>query len=206
MDDRLDLWDYRRRMWEIYRTAREDADPRRGWQRWIEGRDRLFREHSQSPLSADARSRFQGLRYHPYDPAWRFEVPVEAIPGDDVQLTHSGSGATTFTRIGTFALDTPAGSATLTLFWLEGYGGGVFLPFRDLTNGDTSYGGGRYLLDSVKGADLGHSQRRVVVDFNFAYHPSCVHDNRWSCPLAPPENHLRIEVPVGERLPTSTHL
>lgn len=206
MDERLDLWDYRRRMWEIYRRVRGNADPQSGWQHWIEGRDRLFREHPQSPLSEDARSRFQGLPYHPYDPAWRFEVPVEPIPGDDVELTHSGAGSTAFTRIGTLELDTPAGAATVTLFWLDTYGGGVFLPFRDLTNGNTSYGGGRYLLDSAKGADLGHSQGGVTVDFNFSYHPSCVHDSRWSCPLAPPENHLRIEVPVGERLPTSTRL
>jgi uncharacterized protein (DUF1684 family) len=76
----------------------------------------------------------------------------------------------------------------------------VFLPFRDATSGRTTYGGGRYLLDTAKGADLGTAGTRVVLDFNFAYHPSCVHSAQWSCPLAPPENHLPVAIEAGERL------
>jgi hypothetical protein len=64
----------------------------------------------------------------------------------------------------------------------------------------TAEGGGRYLLDTAKGADLGHEGIRVVIDFNYAYHPSCVHDRRWSCPLAPPENTLPVAITAGERL------
>ena len=59
---------------------------------------------------------------------------------------------------------------------------------------------GRYLIDTVKGADLGHDRDEMILDFNYAYHPSCVHDRRWSCPLAPSENWLNIEVRAGERL------
>ena len=77
---------------------------------------------------------------------------------------------------------------------------GVFLPFRDATNGQTTYERGRYLLDTGKGADLGSRDDMVVLDFNFSYHPSCVYDPNWSCPLAPVENHLAIEIPVGEVL------
>ena len=64
-----------------------------------------------------------------------------------------------------------------------------------------TYGGGRYLVDTIKGADLGrHAElATVVVDFNFAYNPSCAYDPGWACPLAPPGNVLRVEVPVGER-------
>jgi uncharacterized protein (DUF1684 family) len=76
----------------------------------------------------------------------------------------------------------------------------VFLPFRDATSGTTSYGGGRYLWDSVKGADLGSADEELVLDFNYAYHPSCVYDPRWSCPLAPRDNWLGIPVEAGERL------
>ena len=89
---------------------------------------------------------------------------------------------------------------SLTLFWLDEYGGGIFLPFRDRTNGSESYGGGRYLLDGAKGADLGSGADSITLDFNFAYHPSCVHDSQWSCPLAPPQNHLDVAVRGGERL------
>ena len=204
MSERLDLWEYRRQVSEVYGRVRGTADPRVGWQLWVEARDRLFRDHPQSPLSEEGRAGFDGLDYHPYDAAWRLEGTVDELPPEDRELAHSGRGSTAFERIGVLHLDTPAGPASLTLFWLDTYGGGVFLPFRDLTNGGTTYGGGRYLLDSAKGADLGHSGDRVIVDFNFAYHPSCVHDPRWSCPLAPRENHLAIPVPVGERLPDPT--
>jgi uncharacterized protein (DUF1684 family) len=77
----------------------------------------------------------------------------------------------------------------------------VFLPFGDLTSGHETYGAGRYLLDSVKGADLGMKEGRLVLDFNFAYNPSCSYDDRWACPLTPPANRLAVEIRAGERLP-----
>ena len=86
------------------------------------------------------------------------------------------------------------------MYWVEDYSGGVFVPFGDATNGTDTYGGGRYLLDPAKGADLGHDPAGVTLDFNFAYHPSCVHDPRWTCPLSPAENRLPLAVRGGERL------
>jgi hypothetical protein len=94
-------------------------------------------------------------------------------------------------------------SRTLGLYWLEGYGGGVFLSFTDATSGEASYGAGRYLLDTVKGADLGMVGERLVLDFNFSFNPSCAYDSRWACPLAPAENRLPVEVRAGELLPAS---
>jgi uncharacterized protein (DUF1684 family) len=93
------------------------------------------------------------------------------------------------------------GDHRLALYWLEAYGGGVFLPFRDETSGTETYGAGRYLLDTVKGADLGEEGGRLVLDFNLAYNPSCAYDPRWACPLAPPENRLTIPIRAGERVP-----
>src|SRR5204862_506924 len=78
----------------------------------------------------------------------------------------------------------------LELYWLVGYGGGVFCPFADATSSGSTYGGGRYLLDTVKGADLGGDDRQLVLDFNFAYNPSCSYDPRWVCLLTPPANRL----------------
>jgi uncharacterized protein (DUF1684 family) len=99
-------------------------------------------------------------------------------------------------RIGSIHLDL----GDLEVYWIDVYGGGVFLPFRDLTSGSDTYGAGRYLLDTVKGADLGGSGDRLIVDFNYAYHPSCAYDEQWSCPLAPPVNRLSVAVRAGERL------
>ena len=85
---------------------------------------------------------------------------------------------------------------------MRGYAGGLFLPFLDATSGDETYGAGRYLLDTAKGADLGGDPAggTLVVDLNFAYHPSCAFDPRWACPLAPPGNRLALRVEAGERL------
>ena len=93
-------------------------------------------------------------------------------------------------------MDTPA---HLNLYWIEGYGGGLFLPFRDATNGRVSYGGGRYLYDTIKGADLGAGSESVLLDFNFAYNPSCAYNDRWVCPLSPPENWLPQAIRAGEK-------
>lgn len=197
-DATLALWDYRRRVADAYAAVRAHGGGFEAWNRWRTFRDDLFRTHPQSPL-AD-REGFTGLSYFPYDPSWRLEVEVVPLDDGPEVLSHSGTGATGFRRFG--SVDIHAGEAVsrLTLYWLEGYGGGVFLPFRDATNGGTTYGGGRYLLDTVKGADLGHRGRRLLLDFNFAYHPSCVHDSRWSCPLPPQGNRIESVVEAGERL------
>lgn len=107
-----------------------------------------------------------------------------------------GSATFPLKRIG--RIDLPVGK--LELYWIDVYGGGVFLPFRDATSGSSSYAAGRYLLDTVKGADLGGSRDRLIVDFNYAYHPSCAYDPRWLCPLAPRANWLPIAIEAGERL------
>ena len=67
------------------------------------------------------------------------------------------------------------------------------------TSGRSTYGAGRYLLDTVKGADLGIDGPRLVLDFNFAYNPSCAYDPRFVCPLAPPPNRLAVPIEAGER-------
>ena len=111
----------------------------------------------------------------------------------------SGDEPVWFTRFATAHF----GGHTLDLFWLDAYAGGLFVPFRDETSGTESYGGARYLLDTVKGADLGTADRRLVLDFNFAYNPSCAYNPKWVCPLSPPANTLPVPIRAGERLSSS---
>ena len=128
--------------------------------------------------------------------------PLGSGFGLTLQLPMSTGDALSFSRLGEVRLPLPGGARTLALYWMAGYAGGIFLPFRDTTNGSATYGAGRYLLDTAKGADLGGdvAAGRLILDFNFAFHPSCAFDPRWSCPLAPPDNRLDIAVEVGERL------
>jgi hypothetical protein len=141
------------------------------------------------------------LSTFPYDPAARITATVEPTASRSIALAHSAAGATRAFAFGVTRFRLGGTAVALTLFQLDDYAGGVFLPFRDLTNGVATYGGGRYLLDTAKGADLGGSNGTVMLDFNFAYQPSCAFSERWSCPLAPPENHLDVAVNAGEKLP-----
>ncbi|HUP84718.1 MAG TPA: DUF1684 domain-containing protein [Acidimicrobiales bacterium] len=183
----LTLLDYRRRVAAMYAAARNDGD----LAAFRDARHELFTTHPDSPLEPGAAA----PEYWPLRPDLRYEADVDT----DVKPTPYVTDEARFTRFGTLHL--PIGD--LDVFWLDGYGGGVFLPFKDATNGATTYGGGRYLLDTVKGADLGTTPTgALVVDFNFAYHPSCSYSPRWTCPLAPPGNALALPVEAGERTAT----
>ena len=221
--DRLALADWRRRVADLYSAVRDLAsrDPRAAWEHWRIVRDELYRTHAQSPVPAEQRAAFMG-HYWDYDPALRTEATLlpaggpepggaaiagfgaapGAAPGLPLQLPMSTGDPMSFVRIGTVRVPLPDGPRTLGLFWMAGYAGGLFLPFRDTTNGSATYGAGRYLLDTAKGADLGAAgaPNRLILDFNFAFQPSCAFDPRWSCPLAPPENRLSVAIPGGERL------
>jgi uncharacterized protein (DUF1684 family) len=194
----LTLLDWRRRTAALYAAARSAADPETGWQLWRDGRDELFADHPDSPLDETARASFRGLPFAPYDPALRFEVLLEPAEPQRLDVPTAVDGVVPFDRIGTADLGT---LGRLDVWWLGSYGGGVFLPLRDGSAGATTYGGGRYLLDTVKGADLGTAGDRLVLDLNFAYHPSCTYDPRWSCPLAPEGNRIATAVAAGEQLP-----
>jgi uncharacterized protein len=194
--DELDLLDWKRRIFALYAEVRGEPDPIDAWQLWRRERERLFREHPQSPIPADERSGYTGPHVFDYDPAWRLYAEVEAVAESRLELPSSDGGTMTMRR---FAV-ARAESVELELYWLDAYGGGLFVPFADATSGDETYGAGRYILDTVKGADLGVDDRgRLVLDFNFAYQPSCSYDDRWTCPLTPPANRLDMPLRAGER-------
>jgi uncharacterized protein (DUF1684 family) len=206
-DDRLQLLDWKRRVFALYAEVRAEPVGERAWRRWREVRDELFRTHPQSPLPPERRSGFAGLAYYDYDPRLRVEAtvePVEPVEPQPLELPGSAGSRIRFDRFGLARFELGGEPHALELYWLEAYGGGVFCPFADATSGVETYGAGRYLLDTVKGADLGGSGERVLLDFNFAYNPSCSYDPRWACPLAPPANRLAAAVRGGERHSSSS--
>jgi len=202
--DELDLLDWKRRVFALYAEVRAAPSPAAAWRGWRATKDELFRTHPQSPLPPGRRASFAGLPHFDYDPALRVLADVEPAAAARVEIAGSGPEPTPFRRFAYALFDLGAEERRLALYWLEGYGGGVFLPFGDETSGEETYGAGRYLLDTVKGADLGEEDGRLVLDFNFAYNPSCAYDPRWSCPLAPPENRLPMPIRAGERAPAGT--
>ncbi|HXD60606.1 MAG TPA: DUF1684 domain-containing protein [Lacisediminihabitans sp.] len=195
----LEVADWRRNVFALYAAVREAADPATGHELWRAGRDRLFAEHPSTPLLPDDRPGFTALPVEPYDPAWRFELPLLDAQSARLDVETGTDGVVPFERIGLVSVP---GVGTLDVWRLTSYAGGIFVPVKDALAGQRggTYGGGRYLLDTVKGADLGPGRHpeSLVLDFNFSYNPSCAYDPAWACPLAPVGNTVAVEIPVGE--------
>lgn len=195
----LDLLDWKRTIFDLYRDVRV-KDAVVGWKQWRETRDQLFTSHPQSPISEDARADFHGAVYFEYDPELRVLGTLRDAEPHSYEIPTSGRATMRFTRFAACGFTVGDNDLELEVYWLDAYGGGIFLPFRDATSGTETYGAGRYLLDTVKGADLGTENGDLVLDFNFAYNPSCAYDPRWVCPLAPPPNRLEIPIRAGEKI------
>lgn len=204
--DPLSLAAWRRTVAEIYVRVRGTSaqapapDRETAWRRFRDERDRLFKEHPQTPLDTNQRDAFQALQYFPYDMSARVSGTIIAVDTPETRSTSlPDEGLFRYTKVSRVQFVYKEHKAQLALYWIEGYGGGLFLPFRDATNGDTTYGGGRYLYDTIKGADLGAGPAQITLDFNYAYNPSCAYNERWVCPLAPAENRLDFAVEAGEK-------
>ena len=197
----LQLLDWRVRTHELYRAVRAHGQPAVAHALWREGRVDMFARHPSSPLLPEHRSGFAGLVVADYDERFRFEVPLDDAPPASLQVPTGTDGTVSFERVAQVRLPLPDAEAVLDVWRLTSYGGGLFVPLRDGTCGDTAYGGGRYVIDTVKGANLGASPDHgtLILDLNFAYNPSCAYDPAWACPLAPPGNTTSALVPVGEQ-------
>jgi uncharacterized protein len=198
------LADWRHTVEEHYAAVRAFAgsDAPAAAAQFRAARGRLMREHPDSPIAAGARAGWEGPRWYPYDPAFRVRgVIVTQGPRHTFGIPLAADGVLRCTRVGHARFSIAGRVASLAMYWLEGYGGGLWLPFSDTSSGIETYGGGRYLYDTIKGADLGISGADIVLDFNFAYNPSCAYDDRWQCPLSPPENRLPFAIAAGERMP-----
>jgi uncharacterized protein (DUF1684 family) len=199
--DPLQLLDWKRRIFELYAEVRAASDARAAWDRWRSERDDLFAHHPQSPIPPEERPGFAGLRYFDYASSARVLAEVSPAPEQAIEIQGSAGESFRATRFAVASFSLGGAGAALEAYWLEGYAGGLFVSFRDGTAGSETYGAGRYLLDTVKGADLGTASGKLVLDFNFAYNPSCAYDPRWACPLAPPANRLNIPIRAGEKAP-----
>ena len=193
------LLDWRRRVAAIYAEVRATADVAIAHQAWQSARNELLATHPQSPVPPAARAAFTGVPVAPYDPALRFHAEVDtSVAAARIEVATGTDGVVPFERVGVVHLP---GVGDLDVWWLVGYGGGIFLPIRDTRDDGATYPGGRYVLDTVKGADLGGDDGYLVVDLNFAYNPSCAYDPAWACPLAPLGNSVPVPVDAGELMP-----
>src|SRR5712692_5078542 len=194
--DGISLLDWRRRVASLYAEVRAARDARDGHRIWQDGRNKLLGSHPQSPIPADRRAAFTSVPVVGYAPAYRFSARVDTdVAPARMEVATGADGVVPFERAGVVHLD---GVGNLDVWWLAGYGGGIFVPVKDTRPDAATYPGGRYVIDTAKGADLGGRDGHLVIDLNFAYNPSCAYDPAWSCPLAPPGNTLPLPVNAGE--------
>ena len=162
-------------------------------------KDAFFKNVDQSPIPVAERDAFAGLPYYPVDPAYAFDdLPLAPYTGSEpssFQIPTTDGQLRPAHRAGTFTFELGGEPRSLTAYVLnEGDPTSLFLPFLDATSGTETYGAGRYL--DLEPEDDG----TYSLDFNLAYHPSCVYDPTYSCPLTPAENRLPVRVEAGERL------
>jgi len=194
--DVVTLLDWKRRVFALYGEVRASPEPEWAWRRWREARHELFAAHPQSPIPSEKQTGFAGLAYHDYDPAFRMLANVVDAEREEYDIPTSGDQPMRFTRRGIANFELQGRPMQLELYWLNAYGGGLFVPFRDGTSGNETYGAGRYL--EVPYYD---DTDEVELDFNMAYNPSCAFSPVYDCPYPPASNRLSIAIPAGEMLP-----
>jgi len=154
-------------------------------------KDEFFRTSHDSPLNHADRHEFEGLNYYEPRPDLVFTLPVEPEDGSEISFETSDNRVKTYRRAGKVDFEVDGHPAQLTLY--DTGHPGYFIPFRDKTSGDATYGAGRYLDIDV------NDDGAVTIDFNLAYNPSCVYDEGYSCPIPPIENWLQVPIEAGER-------
>jgi len=163
-----------------------------------EQKDRYFGENPRSPIPDDQRASFDGLNYFPLDEQYRFELPLDEHDDKErVTVATSTDGEQEYVRWGEFRFTVDGAEATLQAYKSDPDEDRLWVPFRDATSGEETYGAGRYL-------DLEPETHRIedgdwVLDFNEAYNPTCAYSDRYECPLPPMENWLDVAIEAGEK-------
>lgn len=173
-------------------TEEHAEDDERGQlQEFRAAKDEFMRTDAQSPLRAEARQTFTGLRYYPPNDVLRLDLPLDtAVSDEPVSMETSTGGAQEYRRAGKIHFTVNDEPAELTVYQSHEQ---LFLPLRDATSATTTYPAGRYLEPEPAG------EGRISVDFNYLYNPYCAYDDRWSCPVPPAENWLQVPIEAGEQ-------
>ncbi len=155
-------------------------------------KDNFFKYDHHSPLTHDQQLVFTGLNYYPQNPDLIFTISVEEFPEQDTVTMQTSTGALQeYVRFGRFQFNVEGQTVALTLYESEDE---YFLPFADALAGKETYGAGRYLEPHRM------QNGKFLIDFNYAYNPYCAYNPRWSCPIPPAENRLKVPIRAGEKL------
>ena len=166
-------------------------------ERFRQEKDEFFRTSPHSPLTPDQQQEFDSLDYFEVNPDLDLEVELEKIQEEEkVEMQTTTGGVQSYRRYGRFEVEVDGQNASLTIYHNEN---GYFLPFVDALAGEETYPAGRYLEPEKV------DENRFHVDFNYAYNPYCAYNEKWSCPITPPENRIDIPIRAGEKIYDEQH-
>ena len=158
-----------------------------------QAKDHFVAHDHNSPLTDEQKRDFDHLNYYDENPDLRLTLDLEQYPSQEtVEMQTSTGEVASYARWGKVSFKVDGQPAQLTVY-KDADGGDFFLPFADATSSGETYGAGRYL--EIEPLHDG----RVLVDFNYAYNPYCVYNEKWSCPLTPFENRLKVPIRAGEK-------
>jgi len=155
-------------------------------------RDEFFRSHYASPIPEEDLESFSGLSYFPPNPEMSFTGTFEPSDGSMVPIESTAGTSSGYHKLGTLMVDVLGVEYRFTV--LDDGDGNPFVPFGDETNGDSTYGGGRYLPVTLR------DDTSAEIDFDLAHNPFCVYDDEFVCPLPPPENRISAPIEAGEKM------
>ncbi|MFW6256689.1 MAG: DUF1684 domain-containing protein [Bacillota bacterium] len=159
-------------------------------------KDRFFKEHSQSPLSSSQKKKFTGLNYFPVRLEYRFKLKLsEHDKKETIEVNDNAGNKQQYIRWGEFKFELDEKPVVLQAYKGDSNEDRLWVPFKDETNGNKTYGAGRYL-------DLNTSEKEGkhwILDFNQAYNPFCAYNENFVCPFIPPENWLEVKIEAGEK-------
>ena len=179
----------------------QDKQALSGETEWQKEMNADFKDASKSPLKKKDLKKFKGLDFFKFDSTFVVKAVLKRTPETKwfkMKTTTSREseervfGILTFELKGqSFQLNVYQGKELMTT---EGYEDYLFLPFLDDTNGDTTYGGGRYIDLRIP------EENEIEIDFNKAYNPYCAYNEKYSCPIVPRENYLPLKVEAGVKV------
>lgn len=157
-----------------------------------------FKDASKSPLKNKDRKNFKGLDFFAFDSTFVVTAQLTRTPDEiPFKMKTTTDRLPEYVKYGIIEFQLKGKTYQLNIYRdldllkKEGYEDYLFLPFLDNTNGDTSYGGGRYVEERIPKGDT------IIIDFNSAYNPYCAYNEKYSCPIVPRENYLPIELKAG---------
>jgi hypothetical protein len=181
------------------RNQTAELSPEARFELFLLEQNRHFAAADESPLTEADHARFMALNYFEYNPMYRVEAEWVSTPGlRPFEMPTSTERMARFLKQGEYRFTIGGDSLVLSAYKSLDRPMGMteestlFLPFNDLTNGITTYGGGRY-MDVEPPAEDG----MVTLDLNLTYHPYCAYNYKYSCPIPPEENMLDVAIEAG---------